>query len=391
MQDDTSTLSNFDKLFDNLSVVENQIYKIYGGRIFDYVCVLSDNKRIKIEFPLILQNPQILEEYINIARQILIINSIELSDNFESLNITDKFIQISQKIFALRLIIAKQIYNKFHLIRILAPIEREIIAKNPELDNPDNTYAIEIDNFIITDQMGEVDLTQTKLLESQNFNIAIKISSLVQAQEIKDDFLEDFLDMTEFQFIGNMFKEQLQDLIFDLVIETMRHSGFEVYAALSRNIPLQEAINNQVLFYNKSIPAGTHQFPVFLERLERNLEQIFTMHHPRLDLIKKENKQLILNEMKELIMFYLKEGNIIPHNYYRLKFREGNPEDTYEQDFPYILEAYLLNDIGNPKQKEYPIETYSIEYNIESKVGIFNFVTNGIVNPYYTLDDYIQI
>jgi len=101
-----------------------------------------------------------------------------------------------------------------------------------------------------------------------------------------------------------------------------------------------------------------------------------------------QTRAAIKVELIEILLFMIYCGDFVPLSYFDVKFR-SNPEfDNYEKRFHTLLDLYLIMDNGS--KLPFPVETYNIDFTDEAKVEIFEAVTAGIVNPNFTLADYLE-
>jgi hypothetical protein len=123
-----------------------------------------------------------------------------------------------------------------------------------------------------------------------------------------------------------------------------------------------------------------------MEKFKADLLQVMRKEMLKIKALDEETSKTISDEFWNIFRDNFDNLIFFPENYFQIDFRKSEDDREQENEFSNVIDFYLLENDGTPW--DMPIETYAIEFTEDAKKDIFNIVTNGFVNPNFTLTEY---
>lgn len=384
---DTEVKQQIKTQADQLFEIEQQVAKILGPQVFDYADILAKKKKLNINIPsLSPKAEQALLEYNSLASVILKEYNL-IPEEINELSTSEQFLALSHEIYFLRYTQAKIYYPFFSLNRVLGELEIKMIEASPKVDYPEKTFLIDLFDEVIINDYGNIDIKNTALLEQKNHAIASLLSTVSEVEAKSYLMLDDFADITTKGFFSYIHEEAVLEMNTKLTEICYLYVAKEVYKYLGAHAPLNSTKQNIASYFSKIIKPPTNIYPESMKDLEAEVDIIIEQSLSKINGLKKETIQIVTQEYKELLLFYIADGQFIPTNFYEIRLRSHDNLSETESIYDILVESYIYYDNG--RTSEIPVETYNLTNTIEAKVAIFEMVTHNIRNPFFTLDNYI--
>lgn len=382
----TTTSTNLADLITALKETEKQIFQMLGGNILDYIFVFAPEQQLEIQNINLSENAKkVVSQYISHAQQILLnLNITPLIDSSQDLFI--QFLHYSHEIYLLRFLQAKQLLAEYQLLRIPTTIEKQLVTQRSEYDT-DQTFSLSLPATCYqTDDFGGLDIKRTIELENKTHKMAAIISTVTERQDLARHLLDDLNQVTLRGFVPMLYESQILEINLKLVDIWLRFFNELIYQYLDKGVGLQEATTNVYAFYLKNLTSVT-QLPAELTKLQVTTVDLINSQLKQISSLNPQTIADLVQDYLELILLYIKEQRFTATNFYRLNFRFDDQLSDVEQRYDLVFDSYFINqaDLLNV-----PIETYGIDLTQAAKELIFKSVTNDLVNPYFTLTDYLQ-
>lgn len=391
-------MKDLTEILNKISETETKLTELLGGDIWGYANIL-DEKRKSYALTIASLNEQqkiALSNYIAAVNNLLLnldLSEVTIStDNAYSEldNYTTAFVEASSIVFSLRYAWALKEFASYQLIRVKTWLETELLKKGGFENHPDTdiTIAIPLTEAILTSENGDIDLQKTANAEAQSHLIKTFLSISTHVKVIKHKLFQDMLDYSSFGMIPRLFEDEIQTMAEGLAKALIADPTNMVYNYLARGYTLSESIQNVNKYYENVIQSQAGKLAPTFSDLETILKEVITSILDVIPNIKAETKVIYTAETINQSIAILMSKQVFPMNFYQLTFRKANPNFASEKFYNYAVDSFVYN--GNRIINEYPIETYAIELTEEAKEQIFESVTNGNINPKYTLKDYLR-
>jgi hypothetical protein len=158
----------------------------------------------------------------------------------------------------------------------------------------------------------------------------------------------------------------------------------KVYEFLDQKFTLIEAKNNVLNLISKQLKSENYYSD--MEKFKKEFLQTMITETRKIKALDEDTSKIISDEFWKIFRDNYDNLIFFPENFYQISFRKAEEDREAEKDFSNVIDFYLLENDGAPW--DMPIETYAIEFTEDVKKDIFNIVTNGFVNPNFTLTDY---
>lgn len=366
--------------------LEVEIAKSVSPSLLDYVYIIAPNFAQEIKLNnLSKAQEDVLARYNTKAKEILEDLTINLDVN--DLSIFETFLELSHNIYLLRFVEARRIFADYSLFRVPTLEEKDF---GKDMDEPTfELVSLEINipgAFEITED-GLLDLNKTIEKESKEYAIRSTLSSFSNMYIQSEQMLRDLMNISENQIFVSVNQKTLL-AIFERILQALIiRADAEVYSYLEKGFSPLESIGNVKDYILKTTPATGNDLPKIFAEFQNELTEIIVT-----ELSKTHLDQTLLNKVQtdiiQLLMQYCRTGDLVSENFYKLEFVPYDQLSDLEKDYHNLINVYLLDDTGATLRT--PSESYDIAFSRTFKRDLFELVTNGVVNPYLTLEDYLD-
>lgn len=391
-------MKDLTEILTKISDAESQLTILLGNSIWGYANILDEKRE---NYTLIINSlnedqKKALREYIEAVNLLLVESELTeviiASDNSYSEldNFTNAFIEASSMLYSLRYAWAIKEFSSYQLIRVYTWLETEMLKKGNMQDHPDTaiTIAIPLAEAIQLTDNGNFDLQKTANTEAENHFIKTFLSFSTHTKVIQNKLYQDMLDFSSYGMIPRLFEDEIQKMTAEIARILVIEPTSMVYRYLARGYTLSQSIQNVSNYYQNVIKSQNEKLSPTFSELELNLTEAINASLEKIPNLKEETKATYLNETIIQSISILKSKILLPINYYQLNFRKANPSYISEKYYDFVVDSFVYD--GNRVMNEYPIETYAIELTDNAKEQIFASVTNGNINPDYSLNHYLR-
>jgi len=372
----------------DLKIIEEKIKTFYGSTVFDYVFLFGGKETKPIIDCTSEKQKILLQEYIG-AVNTFFKESNQPEIVFSDTSTLDKnFWEAMHNLYIFRQMCAQCLFAKYEMIRIDTWVEDKMnILSKGTLPKSTTTFTLDIPGALIRDNLGSIDFDSCLLKEQQTNNIKSCLSAVPSGRQDASYLFTLFCNYTSKEFVPRFFEKEIINLCETIMREIGLFLSKDIYSYLDKKYSLIEAKNNVLnLIYNQL--RSNNYFPALINFKAELIKRIIK----ELSLIKtldSEVVKIIADEFWAIFSLYFERKIFFPQNYYSLVFRMADSQRKTEEDFRYIIDSSLIEDDGTVWT--FPIETYAIELSQDSRIKIYDFISNGFENPLYTLNDYLYI
>ncbi|KXK26500.1 MAG: hypothetical protein TR69_WS6001000504 [candidate division WS6 bacterium OLB20] len=363
-----------------------------GPQVLDYLFLFTKDESVKVEFHQLPPDVETeVRHYIELADRIMNASGIEPATG-EDVPLHEKFISRLHDMYLLRYVEAKRQFAEYQLVRVPTRTEQSILNQMNLPDKADHTVPVSIhfqipDAFVIDDD-GNLDVPATLEAEATDHQIVSYFSAIPLLPSLTAQLFQDLDDITVFENATLFLREELMHVNEIVLQETIIYLTRRVYAYMDRGQSWIQGVAN-VKEYHRQISEGTSpDFPPDLADLGSEIERLLSEELAEIKQLEPQTRITLVEEYKELILYYIHAGILLPENYYKLEFRDPREYTRDEQRFNLLFDLYLYNDDG--ELLPVPFETYNIDFTQESRQQIFDAVTGGLENPDFTLTEYLS-
>ncbi|MFQ5492739.1 MAG: hypothetical protein ACE5DX_01090 [Candidatus Dojkabacteria bacterium] len=389
MATETQNTNSISTLVTDLSDIEKQLISVLGPEILDYIFLFSKEESLDIKIEQTSpQTERLMLRYIEIIEKLVSLYELKLDKTGKKT--PEIFLEAMHDLYIMRYLEARLEFAEYQLVRVPTKLERSIIKS---MDVPKDqkflpstiTFAIP-DAFVIND-FGVLDFQATSEREKRENIMKSYLSALTEFTGIRDQMIDDLDDITVYGMVPLLYVDELR-LLNETVAETCyMYFTPRLYSYLARGMSPGQAKANLNAYYRKITNNTESKFPPQLEDLEDQVVKVITDGLRAMKSLYPETRKVLLEDYKELLLYYINSGLFTPVNLYQLRFRPPEQFDKDERKFNFLIDLYLVMDDGNVLPE--PFETYNVDFTHEAKYEIFNAVTNGLENPKFTLNDYL--
>lgn len=367
--------------------IETKLKDAYGLEIFDYLFLFGKKEKLPIDFSLKDQGKLLKEYIITINNFFKEVDQPEVNIDLE--NLEKSFFETMHELYLFRFLLAQKLYSELELVRVETWFENKILEmpQNDFLNHVPETFSFKLSNTLITDTLGNFNEFSSKEQENKTHKIKSYISSVAFGKQNAETFFYHFRNYTVKEFVPRLLDESILKLCEKIMLQIGIFLSTKVYEFIAQNFSPLEAKNSVLSLINKQIKSKEYyddlsNFKKFLEKIiKQELKKTEVLNEETIDLLVYEFWNIFCNRFDTLTFF--------PANYYKIEFRKANPERKFENNFTNLIDLYLIENNGSVWSV--PTETYSVELTREAKDQIFKLVTNGFINPNYTLQDYYYL
>ncbi|MEI7578831.1 MAG: hypothetical protein WCJ58_02195 [bacterium] len=381
-------MNTLDEKIHNLLILEKNLVKTFGPKVLNYITVFDPDIDFQINFPKLNVNSKNLLETFN-SKTLELLKMTGITPEINGSSLQENYLQISKELYTTRFVQARLLFAEYCLVRIRSKMEMQLITNFPNLDLPQNTFTIEKEDLIPPDEFGNVD-TQSLITNEKNSHlIANTLSTIGNLENVSRKLLQDLDQITIKGMTPFMYKEQLLLLNEDLATHCLEYFSSFIYSYLEKGLTPTNAKANICSFYQEQFVLNPNDYPVTLTKFIEEIKIILQTNLLKIPDIYPETKQVLFSDYLDLVKLYIQEGSFLPQTYFKISFQEPDPENILEKPYQLIIAAFLINDDG--EIDKYPIETYGVELTTAAKSLIFEAVTNNLINPLYTIENYLEI
>ncbi len=384
------------QLLEKISTLEGKLGAQLGMGIWLYANVFEPTlKQDLIINTLDAQSIPIITEYIELANSILKllkqpvieINSQLTRTEKENLNIA--FAEAMHFIYKFRFIAAQKSFAEYTLRRIHTPLEKKIIEIGHYDEDPESNllYLLNLPDTIKINEIGKVDIEATTAFEATNHTLKIYFSVLPNVHSKTQIFFTLFFNKTTKGMVPRLYEKETKKLMEQLMIAMLVKPVKDIYKYLDRGYTVRQSTGNVLNYYKSIIESQKFSLLPDFAEVDKQLDSICRNNLDSIKALTEKTKNILTEELKEMTINFFLSSAMLPVNYYNLVFRKANKDENDERYYDYLLDSYLIEDSST--YSNHPIETYGIELSKQSKTVIFQAVTNGQINPQYTLQDYL--
>jgi hypothetical protein len=240
---------------------------------------------------------------------------------------------------------------------------------------------------LVIDALGNYNEYSTILKEKETHSIKSYISSVTFGRQRSTFLYTLFRNYTVKEFAPRLLEKELIDLCETIMTKIGMFLSKKVYEFLDQKFTLIQSKNNVLSLISKQLKTDDYysDTKVFKEEILKTIK----LGLSQLKSLNEDTSQIITGELWNIFKNNFDTLMFFPANYYSIEFRKADETRESEKTFANVIDLFLINNDGSPW--DMPIETYAIEFTQEAKVNIFDIVTNGFVNPNYTLKDYLYL
>lgn len=379
------------KISKKLRELEKSFVKKLGPQVLDYLFLFTKTDSVQIEFHQLTPKVETeVKQYIELVSKIT--DSLGLESQLgEGEPLHKQFVASMHDIYLLRYTQAKQQFAEYQIVRVPTRTEQVVLNAMDMPEQADHTVPVaihfQIPNAFVIDPRGNLNIPETIEAEQRDFQIVSFLSTIPMLPPLKQMLLFDLEDITIFGNVPAILDKELrivnEVVLQDIIVYLTRR----VYAYMKRGMSPIEAKANVSQYYKNITTGGSSDFPPDLAELEEIIEQTLEEELRKIEQIFPQTRQTLIEEYKELLLFYINEGILLPDNYYELRFRDPKDYSKEEKRFNVLFDMYMYADSG--ELLPLPFETYNIDFTQEARQNIFYAVTGGLENPDFTLQEYL--
>jgi archaellum component FlaF (FlaF/FlaG flagellin family) len=187
------------------------------------------------------------------------------------------------------------------------------------------------------------------------------------------------------EFVPRLLEKDILKLCEIIMTKIGFFISTKVYEFLNNKYTLVEAKNNVLSLIGKQLSSNNYYSD--LEKFKTELLQIIKSEISEIKSINEETANILIDEFWNIFKNNFDSLLFFPANYYSIDFRKADDKRDSEKEFSNVIDFYLIENDGTPW--DMPVETYAVEFTQETKEKIFEVITNGFVNPNFTLTDYL--
>lgn len=385
------TTNSTTQAIENISALEKKISSLLGNNIWNYAQILNPalNSELKLQ-ALTDTARQTLQDYITQVNNVLNAFEIDpLSVETDGSNITEQFELASLFVYKMRYKKALELFADYELVRVKTWLENKILKSANMDQHPDNdiTYTVHVADSIITLPNGMIDREATIKSENETHRLKTVFSLLPYAPRAARSRLIYFYDVSARGGAYRVYNDQLQELITKMIGIFLEVPVQTIYSYLQRGYTPRQAQANTISYYGKILKDQKYQLAPALAELDQELSTFARTTLDTLEALEEESKNILIKELKEKIILDFANGALIPQVFYQLEFHKPRDFDEVIPGSGLQVDLFMYDDTR--LVSDFPLESYSVNLTSEAKTQIFEFVTNGIVNPNYTLKDFL--
>lgn len=364
--------------------IETKLKDTFGLEIFDYLFLFG--KKIKLPKDLVLnEKSNLLKEYIiTINNFFKSIDQPEVEIDFEK--IEESFIKTMHELYIFRYMLAQKLYSELELVRVETWFENKILEmpQNDFLNHIPETFSIRIPGTLFTDSLGNYDEKKSREEEERTNKLKSHLSSISYSKQYADTLFFHFSNYTEKEIIPRLLDEAMIKLCEKVLLQIGVFISTKVYEFISQNFSPIEAKNNVLSLIRKQIKSKEYYDD--FSNFKKTLMALIKSELLKLKVLDEETINIVAEEFWNVFCLQFDSLIFFPNNYFKIIFRKTDTARDFEKNFTNLIDLYIIENNGSLWSM--PIETFSVEFTRDSKEKIFNLVTNGFINPNYTLDDY---
>lgn len=374
-------------LLRSLKDQELKIANRLGPGVFDYLFIFTDEIKLRIEFPTVLDEltQKELQDYFETANAFL--KEVGMPAYPASGNVTEDFLRIQRDVFFWRYSGALALFSEYELMRIPTKLETKLMRMTKS--DPKLVAGFAFRDAFVLKESGELDFEATEKKELSEHNIKAYLSSFSEAHLLSYAMVQMQSQISSYSMIPRLFESQLLEINQLILTEICAFFAKKVYDYINKGYSPKDAQTNVQNFYDKLIEGADYRFPEGMKELADIIENITPVALGEIEELTENTVSELVSEYKELTLYFFRQKKIIPLNYYKLVFKKASSEEDEELPYEYILDLYLISDDGTVNNS--PSERYTFDLTNEAKTMIFNFVTNGIENPNFGLIDFLGV
>lgn len=386
------------RINNNITEAEQKLSQSLGAEIWGYSSIIDPSgfaQEIKFT-SLSDEQKQLLQTYINSVNDLLkAFNLDEVttqndSSKSELEQYNNAFIEASSLMYNLRYAKAKSEAAEYQLLRIHTWLEVEMLKKGGLIEHPDTeiSIAIPVTDVIKIKDNGEIDLRLSEEAEKVSHTIKTYLSLIPHARAITKTLFQQFLDNLSYGLIPRIYDIELTALSEKIIRIVAAEPINNIYKYLEKGYTIKQAVTNVTTYYKELLTSQNFRFVPQLKDYDELLDKTIAETLAKIPQLKEVTARELTEQIKNEVAKALAYGLVYPINFYQLHFRKANPNFESETDFDFVIDSYLYE--GARIMNEYPVETYAIVLTDGAKEAIFERVTNGQVNPNYTLEKYLK-
>jgi len=375
-----------------LREIERYLAQKLGPQVLDYLFLFTKTDSVAVEFHELTKEVETeIQHYIELAGDIT--ESLGVSHEYDEMTpLHKKFLDSLHDMYLLRYIEAKKQFAEYQIVRVPTRTEQTILNAMDVEKEEDHTVPVAI-NFqipgaFVIDEDGNLDVAKTIEAEKKDYQIASYLSTMPMLPGLKKLLLQDLEDITIYGNVPLLLSIELMS-VHEAVLQYIAvYLTRRVYSYIYRKVPPDQAIANVEAYFKQVSIGDSSDFPPGLEELGEEVTVILDEELRKIEQIEPQTRATLVEEYKEILLFYINDGLLLPDNYYDMRFRQPNDYNPEEERFNVLFDLYLYNYDG--KVFELPFETYNIDYTQETRQNIFYAVTGGLENPEFTLEEYLS-
>lgn len=370
-----------------LSKLESELASIISPAILDYAYILTPKTAPQINLNLALNDNQkvVLENYIKKSSEVLKQFGVEIDISKKS--VFEQFILFSRHIYLLRFMEARRLFAAYSLYRVPTPEERAFGKQIDENGYEAILLEIEIPNAFVIDNDGLLDLASSIENEQETSIIRSTLSSYTILFDVVENIFTDLFNINETQIFMTIHKDLLMKMFEDILQLLIVEANKETYNYLAKGYQPIEAVETVKSYISKITNTEGTKLPEIFSKVEDNILEIINLAFSEIKIDKKVRDDTT-RDILHLVLNYCRRGKIVSDNLFKIEYIPHNELSELESEYHNLINVYILDNFGGILSK--PSESYDINFSQNFKKDLFELVTNGVVNPNLTLDDYLQ-
>lgn len=371
----------------DLTDIEKKLEDTFGLAIFDYLFLF--NKKAELPRDILIDKRElVLREYIYRVNTFFR-ESDQPEIAIDNENFEKSFYETMHNLYLFRYMLGIKMLGDYEMVRIETWFENKMInmPENNFLESIPTTFSFKIPDTLKVDALGNYDEYSTMMEEKETHSIKSYISSFAFGRTTNTTLYSLFENYTVKEFVPRLLEKEILELCEKIMTKIGIYISRKVYDFLEQKFTLIEAKNNVLNLISKQLKSG--EYYADLLEFQQELLKIIKSELLLNKSIREDTAQIITNEFWDLFKYQFDRLIFFPENYFKIDFRKADNSRYQEKEFSNIIDFYLLENDGTPW--DMPIETYAVEFTEEAKKSIFEVVTNGFINPSFTLNDFLYL
>jgi hypothetical protein len=242
-------------------------------------------------------------------------------------------------------------------------------------------------DVILTTPGGAVDLQATAAQEQKTAEIKCYFSTFPAADKYKLSLFNVLYERSSYSMVPRLFEDKILELCKQVLHSLLYSPVHTIYDYLDRGYSPVQALNNTSRYIENILRKQNFSLSPEFSDTDALLDDLIHKELDKIPQLEKKTKDVFAKELKYEAIIRLNSREIYPNNYYQLNFRKPLPTNPEEAEFDALVDLYIYTEHG--LNNDYPMETYALILTEEAKQNIYQVVSNGQIDPNFTVNDYL--